>query len=527
MIEPRNDNNLNEETVETTETADTTKASAAPEENELFQYDVPKKKVKEKKTNKDARLRHGFVRKFMPVFVLLGAAVVLTGVYFILRHISPETNGDDDVNTITVVSLTATDIKSVSVNNDSDSYKMYKKSGSVYKIEGYEDSPVEADVISTSMGYLAAIESTKQIMVDNTALKDFGLKDPVAEVTITTSKETVVLCMGDQSASGDYYFYVEGDEDTTAEQTAVYLMSETQANVCAADHFYYYNTNLSQYDSSSDLQNITPVVIGGTKATNIKVYMSDDDSGLSYVINEPVNMPFSTSVMDEIFALLTAMNSATPVSDDVSAAALEAVGLDEPSYELTWENNTNERTVLFGDTDGEYIYCMEQNGKCIYVIAADNVSVLSMDLADMVDVITYTRDIETISRMVISGNQKTYDVQIDNSGEERVVTVNNKTVENSIFSEFYAALLGVEIQRQAEKPQGDPYVTITIYISEENEDGETVESVDTLNYYYINERYCFYELNGSGMFSVKSADVDDILTNIQKVYDNVEIVTAW
>ena len=518
MIEPRNDNNLNEENAQTAETA---------AQDELFQYDMPQKKAKEKRAKKDVRLRQGFARKFMPVFVLIGAAVVLTGVYLVLRHISPETNGDDEVNTINVVSLTATDVKTVTVNNVSDSYKMYKKSGSVYKIEGYEDSPVEEDVISTSIGYLSSIQSTKQIMVDNETLQDFGLKDPSAEVTITTTKETVVLCMGDQSASGDYYFYVEGDEDSNAEQTAVYLMSETQANVCAADHFYYYTTDLSQYDSSNDSQNITPVVIGGTKATKVKVYMSDDDSGLSYVIDEPVGMAFSTSVMDEIFSLLTAMNAATPVSDDVSAAALQATGLDQPSYELTWENNTNERTILFGNTDGEYIYCMEQGGKCVYVIAAENVNVLSMDLADMVDIITYTRDIETIRRMVITGNQKTYDVEIDNSGEQRAVTVNNKTVENSIFSEFYAALLGVEIQRQEEKPQGEPYLSITVYVSEENENGQTSQSVETLNYYYINERYCFYELNGSGMFSVKTTDVDDILNNIQKVYDNVEIVTAW
>ena len=518
MIEPRNDNNLNEENVQTAETA---------AQNELFQYDVPPKKAKEKKAKKDARLRRGFARKFMPVFVLLGAAVVLTGVYLVLRHIRHETNGATEVNTIDFVDPAATDIKTVTVHNASDNYKMYKKSGSVYKIEGYEDSPVEEDIISTSIGYLSSIQSTKQIMIDNETLQDFGLKDPSAEVTIETTKETVVLCVGDQSASGDYYFYVEGDEDSNAEQTAVYLMSQTQANVCAADHFYYYTTDLSEYDSSNDSQNITPVVISGTKATNVKVYMADDDSGLSYVIDEPVGMAFSTSVMDEIFSLLTVMNVATPVSDDVSAAALQEMGLDQPSYELTWENNTNERTILFGNTDGEFIYCMEQGGKCVYVIGAENVSVLSMDLADMVDVITYTRDVETIRRMVITGNQKTYDVEIDNSGEQRAVTVNNKTVENSIFSEFYAALLGVEIQRQAEKPQGEPYLSITVYVSEENENGQTSQSVETLNYYYINERYCFYELNGSGMFSVKTADVDDILSNIQKVYDNVEIVTAW
>ena len=487
-------------------------------EGELFQYDMPEEKAGNKK--KDKRLRQGFIRKFMPVFVLLTAAVVLTGVYFVLRYISPEDNGEDEVNTISVVSLNASDVKTMKVENETESYTMYKKSGSMYKIEGLEDKPVEEDIISTSIGYLTAIESTKRIMVSDDALEDYGLKAPAATVTITTATGDTVLYLGNKNAGNDYYFAIKDDEENTESKTAVYLMNETQANVCLADRFYYYATDISLYDSSEDNENITPVTIGGTKGTDVHVYMAEDDSGLSYVMDDPVNMPFSTQVMNTILDLLTTMNNAVPVDDDVSEQNLAKLGLLDPEYTLTWENNTVERTIYFGIVEEDRIYCMPKGGTAIYTISADKIVCLGLSVADMCDIITYTRDVDTVSRIVVTSEQKTYDIKTTGKGDQRKVTINNKSVERSIFSEFYATLLGIEIQKEGDKPTDQPYLTVEMTLSEDG-------SKEEMNYYLVDERYCYYEMNGKGMFYVKKQDVDKIIENVQKVYNNEEIMQAW
>ena len=494
-------------------------AASQAEESELFQYDMPEKKKKEKK-HKDNRLQRGFIRKFMPVFVLLAAALVLTSVYFVLRHISPEDNGDDDVNTVMAVEINSSDVKTMKVENAKETYTLYKKSGSVYKIEGLEDRPTEDDVISTSIGYLSSIESTKQIMVARDKLGEYGLKSPAASVTLTTSLGETVIHLGNQSAGDEYYFCVADDENNTEDKTAVYLMSEVQANVCLADHFYYYTTDISLYDSSEDQENITPVTIGGKKGTKVHVYMSDGETGLAYVMDEPINMPFSSQVMNDILELLTMLNSCTPVSDDVSTDNLAALGLADPEYVLTFANNTIERTILFGIEKDGRIYCMVQGGNAIYQIDAGEVSCLRMDVADMCDVITYTRDVDTLSRIYITSGQKSYDFKTTGTGDERKVTLNNKTVENSIFSEFYSTLLGIEVQIEGEKPAGAPYLSIEITLSEDG-------SKEVLNYYKVDDRYCYFEMNGKGMFYVKTMDVDFILENAQKVYNNEEIMQAW
>ncbi len=507
---------VSEETVETEVTAE-----AQTEEGELFQYDDPKAAKKQKKQQQQQQIRKGFVRKLMPLFILLAAIVVLVGAYFILRSIAPEDNGEDQVNTIDVVELNATDVKTVSVKNTKDNYIMYKKSGSVYKIEGKEDKPVDEDVISTSIGYLSAIQSTKRIMVSGEELGDYGLAAPSATVTLTTNKKKeITLYLGGKTAGDEYYFSLKDDPESKDGKTAVYLLSQTQAQVCQADHYYYYKTDISGYNSSTDAENISPINISGSKGTHVNVYMADGDTGLSYVMDDPVNMPFSTSVMDEILGLLTTLNGAVPVSDDVSQANLDKVGLTQPSYVLTFANNTAERTILFGNTDKEgMVYCMRQGDNVVYQVQESSVKCLQMDVADMCDVITYTRDVDTVSGMLIKSKGKTYDIKTEGTGDERVVHVNNKLVESSIFSEFYAYLLGMEIQIEGEKPEGEPYLSMEVSLKEGGK--------EVLNYYYVNDRYCFYELDGKGMFYVSRQAVDILLENVQKVYDNEEIATAW
>ncbi len=510
-MDERKDNLPLEETAEET---------AAPE-TELFQYDDPK--ADKKKAKKDTRVRRGFIRKLMPLFVLLAAVVVLGSAYFVLRSIAPEDNGDDQVNTVEVLKLNATEVKTVTVKNKADSYVMYKKSGSVYKIEGKEDKPVNEDVISTSIGYLSAIESTKKIMVEGEKLKDYGLASPAATVTLATSKKEVTLYVGNQSAGGEYYLYLKDDPESKDGKTAVYLMSETQGQVCVADRFYYYETDISGYDASTDAENISPVTIGGEKGTHVNVYMADGETGLAYVMDDPVNMPFSTSVMDSILGLLTTLNGATPVSDDCSEANLTKLALTPATaqYTLTFANNTAERTILFGLTDDKgMVYCMRQGDETVYQVDESAIACLGMDVADMCDVITYTRDVDTLNRILIKSAGKTYDITTKGTGDERQVKVNNKTVESSIFSEFYAYLLGMEIQVEGEKPAGEPYLSLEITLAEDG-------SKEILNYYYVNDRYCFYELNGKGMFYVSRQAVDTLLSNAQKVYDNQEIATAW
>ncbi len=520
-MDERKNNPEEQDIIEQPDTVEEAPAAPAAEtsaEDELFQYDMPEKKKQKKK--KDTRLQRGFIRKFMPVFVLLVAAAVLGTAYFVLRSISPEDNGDDDVNMIEAVALNAADVKTMKVVNKSESYTMYKKSGSVYKIEGHEDKPVDEDVISSSIGYLTAIESTKQVMVAENKMKDYGLDKPAATVTIATAAEELTLYLGNQSPGGDYYFFKKDDPESTEDKTAVYLMSETQANVCLADRFYYYTGDISKYDASTDNENITPITIGGTKGTHVNIYMSDGETGLSYVMDEPINMPFSTSVMNSILSLLSTLNNATPVDDDLSEANLQKLGLAEPSYTLSWENNTIRQNISFGNEVEGMIYCKAEGIDAIYQISAEAVGALGMDVADMCDVITYTRDVDTLNRIVVTSGKKVYDIETTGTGENRKVTVNNKSVESSIFSEFYATLLGIEVQREGEKPAGDPYLTIEITLSEDG-------SKEVLSYYQVDERYCYYEMNGKGMFYVKTQDVDNILVNAQKVYDNEEIQVIW
>lgn len=523
MTDPK-DNNMEEKNLEDTEVTQESHDLSA--EDELFQYGEETKQRNRKK------LRSGMLRKFMPVFVLAGAALLLTGIYFTLRTLTPNDSTDAQVNKVKVLSLTASDVKSMTVKNPADTYTLYKKSGSVYKIEGKEDRDIDSDAIETAIGNTCVIESEKKIEVKNEKLSEYGLKEPQIEVNFVGRKENATLYVGNENASGDFYMCLKDDPENTETETAVYILADDTVEVFAKTHFYFYNTDISDYDANEDNQNISPIIIGGTKGTPVTMEMqqssTDENNGsgtvdvsLSYIMTKPIRMPFSMTAMDSMLNLLTALNDVEAVADETDAGSLAKYGFDDPQYTLEFGNNTEMRTILFGKTEGDKIYCMKKDGTVIYLIAKSAVNCLSLSTADMCDVITYTRDIDTVKAMKVTGKQKTYDVQLLGKDEELQVYVNNKHVENSIFSEFYAGILGIEVKTEGTKPAGEPYMTVEITLDDDN------DTKEYLRYYEVDNRYCYYELDGTGMFYVSHEAVDTLLSNIQKVYDNQEIVSAW
>ncbi len=495
-------------------------------DGELFQYETT-----EKQPHRTKKVRTGLLHKLMPMIVLLSALVVLTGVYFVLRKISPNTTSETgQVNTVKITDFTSTDVKSVYVINNQDEYKLYKKSGSVYKIEGKEDKESSSAYISTAIEKLSAVESVKKIEVQRAKLSEYGLEKPAGRAEIKTAKDSVTLYLGNQATDEDYYYMLLADDPNGTQDTAaVYLVEAETAELLSKTRLYYYDQDISGYDADNDNDKISPIIIGGTKGTAVSVRNEQESSSasedgttkvdLSFMMYQPISMPFSTTAMNSILSLLTTLNDCTAVSDDISAAMLEKTGLDHPDYTLHFGNNTMERTILFGKTDGDTIFCMRKDGGVIYTVAKSAVSCLSLSLADMCDVITYTRDVDTVRNIRLTGKQRSYDIKLVGTGDDRVVYVNNKQVDRSSFSEFYAGILGIEVQKEGTKPKGDPYVSIEMTL----DDG----SKETLNYYVLDERYCYYELNSTGMFCVSREAVDSLLTNAQKLYDNQEIVLAW
>ena len=496
-------------------------ADGGDAKDELFQYGEEKKKKSGKRKKTSAS---GFRRKFAPLIALGVAALLLCGIYVLLRIVAPtEKDPDSKVNPVTVTQITPSSVRRVNILNAGDEYALVKKSGSVYYIEGKEDKEVDSDVILTSIEKLSSISSIKKIGVDEKKLEEYGLKNPQGRAEIVLPDSTVTLYFGNRSADEKYYYALKLGDEKEDGKTAVYLVEAETAEIVGQDRFYYYQQNISGYDANSDSENITPVIIGGTQGTHVTVRgqqeSKSEDVTLTYMMTEPIRMPFSTAVMTSVLDLLSTLNDANAVDDDVTPAHLDTLGLKTPAYTLEFGNNTALRTILFGKVTDTSIYCMKKDGSAVYTIPAGSVACLGLDLADMCDVITYTRDVNTVTGITVAGQNKRYDIKLVGKDDERVVYVNNKNVERSIFSEFYAAILGVEVKQQGKKPTGAPYLTITMTL----ENG----GAETLAYYEVNERFCYYELDGTGMFYVSHEAVDSLLSNAQKLYENKEISAAW
>lgn len=485
------------------------------EQEELFQYEgyTPKEKAKQVVATRSVWQR------LIPVFILVGVAVLLGGAILTMKFLFPSTEDPDRlVNTVTVLDADAADVSSMKVQNAKDSYTLVKKAGSVYNIVGKEHLAADSSAILEAIKKLCDIETTKEMEIATDKLSDYGLDTPQATVELATKKETFALYLGIKAPSDDYYYARLGDGK-------VFIMEAEQAAVLLSDRYAYYETDVSLYDSSADQQKISPVVFGGKNATAMRMesteaIVDEEDFSPSYMMVSPIKHAFSNSAMEEILALLEALAAAEPVCDDIGDASLEKYGLKEPNYLLTFGNNGEEMTIEFGKTQDSFIYLRRKGEGLIYKVQSSYAEVLGRNLAGLCDVISYMQDVDNVSGMKVSGMGKTYTIDMTGKRSELQVRVNGKDVNANLFADFYAHLIGIIVTEEAEKPRGDdPLVTVEVQL----EDGGT----DVLKYYAVNEMKCFFEVNGSGIFNVSRLSVEKILENAQNLYDGKEIIAEW
>ncbi len=485
------------------------------EQSELFQYEGYTPKEKEKKQSVRRPLWH----KLIPVFILVGVAVLLGGSVLTMKWLFPsEEDPDRLVNTVTVLDEDAADVSSVKVTNSTDHYTLSKKAGSVYNIVGKEHLTADSGAILEAIELICDIQTTKEMDIPQDKLADYGLDTPQATLEIVTKKQTHTLSLGIKAPSDDYY-YARLDEGK------VFIMEAGQAAVMLDDRFAYYEKDVSRYDSSADKQKISPVVFSGKNATAMRMESTEaiedeEDFSPSYMMVSPIKHAFSNTAMEEVLTLLEALAVATPVSDDVSATELIKYGLTEPNYILTFGNNGEEMTIEFGKTQDGLIYLRRKDEGLIYSLESSYADVLGRNLAGLCDVISYMQDVDNVSAMKVVGMGKTYTIDMTGKRSELAVKVNDKTVNPNLFADFYAHLIGIIVTEEAQKPRGvDPLVTVEVQL----EDGST----DVLKYYAANELKCFYEVNGSGVFNVSRLSVEKIMENAQKLYDGEEIIAEW
>ena len=474
------------------------------------------------------------IKRLKPVLILSGILVVLVAVLIVLLQFAPEAEEteaeektvfllhsdlSEDPEDRTGVQLDEAD--SIKIENSFDTYTLVKKAIGTYYMQGKKDLKVNSESVVTlldNIGALGIKDTVEESEIES--LKNYGLDKPAAKVTVKDGKSTYELHIGDAHET-EFYAQVKGDPN-------VYLIGDVVPDIVMLSRYQFYTDTMVEYsDSTEDLETLKKFVVGGAeRKEEIVITMNelgDEEVGAAYVISKPFSHPFSSTMQDNLQALISALTTSGIVGDDVTPAGLAKFGLDQPAYYMSFTMMGKTQKVWFGDvSDAGYRYCYAEGGDFVHNVSESDADVLYAPLKDYCEDMIYTTAYDQMESIKISGKGKNYHVsvgEVDDDGNF-TVSINNKVVSSELFNDFYAHLLMIGITDLYEgKVSGAPYLTIEL-----KQRGGTT---DTIRFYEVGDNKCFCEVNGGGRFLVKTHNVDKLLTNAQKLYNGETINLEW
>ena len=461
------------------------------------------------------------IKKLMPVFVLLVSAVVLFAAAFTIKMLNPADPVDDDTEdtTIEIFNFTGTSAERLDVVNQNDTYSFVRNLEKTYYIENHEECPVTNSSIISLLTYFGSLKAETEVATDVTDFEQFGLASPVSKVTWTKGDKQHVVEIGDLAPSGNYYMRVDGG-------STVYTLAADAAKLFFSPRMDFYPPDVYDFEEKSDAPYINYMSIKPKDKDLIEFKLQDlaDESiDSAYIITNPVQHNMSVEKSSLFTSMLGNLSSLTVYDDDLSKENLKQYGLDNPRLTFTFVNVAEKHVLHIGNsTESGYSYLYAEDKPFVYIVDDSTINLLTYDVEDYCEAMSYLRSYSTVDSLTISGGGKTYEIDITGSSEKDDLKayINNKYVPYDSFADLYGHIIGIQIKDTIEnKKLDDLIVTITVKCL----DGST----DVLKYYRQNETDTYFDVNGKGMFVLPTAACEQIIEFSQKLYDGEQIISEW
>lgn len=461
-------------------------------------------------------------KKFVPVIALLTCAALLFTSVFVLKRVLPDTDdgeATEQKGDIEIFNFTGTSAERLEINNQTDKFAFVRKLEKTYYVEGHEECPVANSSILSALTYVGGLRAVTEVSTDVTDFEQFGLAKPVSTVTWIKGEKKHVIEIGDLAPSGNYYMRVDGGN-------TVYTLASSTATVFFSPRIDFYNTDVYDFNMQTDGAYVNSMILERKGKETIEFLLqdlSDETIDSAYVLTKPIEHNVSIDKASNLTTLMNDLVSLTVFSDDVSEENLKKYGLTDPAIKFTFVNVAERHVLRFGTVADEgYIYVYKEGNPFIYIVDASTINVLTYELTDYCEKMSYLRSYDKINGLTITGGGKTYDIDITGDAEKENLKayINNKYVQYENFAELYAHIISIEFTDTGEKKADDELlVTITVDLK----DGKK----DVLKYYKQSDLNCFYEVNGAGRLVVSTKKVEEILEFAQNLYDGKTFTPEW
>ncbi len=450
----------------------------------------------------------------------------------------------DTENTVYLNQFETADIKTVIVDNASDSFTLTQHTRTktdsdgnqtdeiYYFLDDYDDILQDEGYLYTLPNNLSCAEAT---IVDEAPenLSEYGFEsDDIATVTLKTDNDEMTIIIGDKTPIGGVYVKYP-DSDT------VYSVENTAVLYCKHNLFHFLSKTVLEEPSESEYPKIERVTVLRSDLDYDIVFEYDitgdyedilHGNTASHIMVSPINAYLDITESPEythgIFGLLANdIYKVHPSDDD-----LEACGFTDPFCTVLTETDIGDILLFFGDSveiDGEtYRYGYMGGINLIYLFNSDNAPWLDMTPASVVSEMvlgTYVYDIGKLSVKSTSG-----DLTFEGSGdsESYSVTLDGKEFDTETFKSFYQFLIKTPGDNVYIGDFDKTELLCSIDIELQN-DYDGVISDETLEFYSTDARNAVILHNGVPSFSCNISYVNALLDNIERIKNGESIVSTY
>ncbi len=414
------------------------------------------------------------------------------------------------------------DLKTVTITNENGSFtleRIREENNAYLVLQGNENAKLNNSISSTLFNYIVSITGLKFVTSDSENLSVYGLDKPSITIdAVLANGEKHSLYIGAKAPDGTYYVNSSASND-------VYVISSYYAEDLGVSRFALYPVDIFTTMSSENFSGMTLLRPNSHDIDVIKLSTEEYEEATNNAeagiktqleLTKPFAFDVNAVYLDNLVKSVSGLTG-TVVSDDVSAANLKVYGLGKP---MTLTFKTEKVTIYIGNKDdmADVYYIMLDGRDIIYSVPAD----ILYFVEDGANKYAYSMiglvALKNVSSLVIEGNGKNYEFNCSDDFDNLEVYHGTTELPPEEFKKLYQQIFSVTQNGLKDGThQKDLYARITY--NKKNGDKLIIE------YYRIDSTRCYAEVNGVGIFTVRTDMLEKVLADCERLL-NGEIISV-
>jgi hypothetical protein len=269
--------------------------------------------------------------RFRSTLILLGVAVVLLGVVLYFDSTGEKKKAAEE-RTNTLISLTAADIRKVSLVRDGETLAFERDEGGPWRLTSPLRAAADEYEVGSLVDSLASLRIERVVEKEAKDLAAYEIPKMEISLWVKDKDDPVKLLVGMENPL-DKSLFAKREDDPRVVLLASSLKSSLEKKV-----FDFRDKSVFKF-TAADVQSVK------VRAKDVSWRAGREETG--WFLVEPVAALAAKSKVDSLLDSLSGIRAKAFVAEEKGADALKEFGLDKPDYEVTLSLPASNQEIVF------------------------------------------------------------------------------------------------------------------------------------------------------------------------------------